>query len=442
MTEEEVDKHILKKYEIQQKLGKGAYGVVWKAVDRKTREVVALKKIFDAFQNATDAQRTFREVMFLQDLNSHDNIIRLLNVLKAENDRDLYLVFEYMETDLHAVIRANILEEVHKQYIMYQLFKALKYMHSGELLHRDIKPSNLLLNSDCAVKLADFGLARSVSQLNAADGQNPILTDYVATRWYRAPEILLGSTKYTFGVDMWSSGCILGELLLGKPLFPGSSTMNQLDRIVEFCGRPSPSDIAAIDSPFAATMMDSCSVVGGRRGAELLPNASPEALDLLSRLSAEAALRHPYVAQFHNPADEPVCHRIIVLPISDNTKYTVSEYRERLYGEILKKKKEVVKQMKEREAALAAARAAAPTPSSAVGTSHSASGGYHQSGGASQGAGHSNHTSASGGYRTTNENSAPTTNAAARRKSVENGVAAGAAAAGGRTSVSQHGSRR
>ncbi|EFJ48014.1 mitogen-activated protein kinase 5 [Volvox carteri f. nagariensis] len=336
MTEEEVDKHILKKYEIQQKLGKGAYGVVWKAVDRKTREVVALKKIFDAFQNATDAQRTFREVMFLQDLNNHDNIIRLLNVLKAENDRDLYLVFEYMETDLHAVIRANILEEVHKQYIMYQLFKALKYMHSGELLHRDIKPSNLLLNSDCQVKLADFGLARSVSQLNASDGQNPILTDYVATRWYRAPEILLGSTKYTFGVDMWSSGCILGELLLGKPIFPGTSTMNQLDRIVEFCGRPAPADVEAIDSPFATTMMDSCTVTASRRLADIFPNASPEAADLLrkllvfnphKRLTAEQALRHPYVAQFHNMADEPVCNRIIVLPISDNTKYTVSEYR-------------------------------------------------------------------------------------------------------------------
>lgn len=87
---------------------------------------------------------------------------RLLNVLKAENDRDLYLVFEYMETDLHAVIRANILEEIHKQFIMYQLFKALKFMHSGELLHRDIKPSNLLLDSECQVKVADFGLARSI----------------------------------------------------------------------------------------------------------------------------------------------------------------------------------------------------------------------------------------------------------------------------------------
>mmetsp|Transcript_7702 Transcript_7702/g.34908 ORF Transcript_7702/g.34908 Transcript_7702/m.34908 type:complete len:219 (-) Transcript_7702:1890-2546(-) len=212
---EEIDKHVLRKYEIQQKLGKGAYGVVWKSVDKKTRDVVALKKIFDAFQNATDAQRTFREIMFLQEVNNHENIIRLLNVLKAENDRDIYLIFEYMETDLHAVIRANILEDIHKQFIMYQLFKALKYMHSAELLHRDVKPSNLLLNSECQMKIADFGLARSLTSITDDETSAPILTDYVATRWYRAPEILLGSTRYTFGVDTWSSGCILGELLGG-----------------------------------------------------------------------------------------------------------------------------------------------------------------------------------------------------------------------------------
>jgi hypothetical protein len=113
---------------------------VWKAVDRTTRRTVALKKIFDAFQNSTDAQRTFREIMFLQELNAHhhENIIRLLNVLKADNDKDIYLVFEYMEINLHAVIKANILEEVHKRYILYQNLKAIKYMHSGDLLHRDM----------------------------------------------------------------------------------------------------------------------------------------------------------------------------------------------------------------------------------------------------------------------------------------------------------------
>ena len=151
---EEVDKHVLRKYEIQQKLGKGAYAVVFKAIDKKTKNVVALKKIFDAFQNATDAQRTFREIMYLQAMTGHENIIKLANVLKAENDKDIYLVFEYMETDLHAVIRANILEPVHKQFIVYQTLKALLYCHSGDLVHRDLKPSNLLLNEECLLKVA------------------------------------------------------------------------------------------------------------------------------------------------------------------------------------------------------------------------------------------------------------------------------------------------
>ena len=101
--------------------------------------------------------------MFLQELNGHENIVRLLNVMRAENDKDIYLVFDYMETDLHAVIRANILEEIHRQYIIYQVLKSLKFMHSGQLLHRDLKPANILLNSECLVKVADFGLARSVS---------------------------------------------------------------------------------------------------------------------------------------------------------------------------------------------------------------------------------------------------------------------------------------
>ena len=107
-------------------------------------------------------------------------------------------------------------------------------------MHRDIKPSNLLLNSDCHVKLCDFGLCRSVAETFHNNGPNPVLTDYVATRWYRAPEILLGSTHYTKGVDMWAVGCILGEMLLGKPLFPGTSTMNQLEKIIEVNNQHTP----------------------------------------------------------------------------------------------------------------------------------------------------------------------------------------------------------
>eukprot|EP01027_Heterolobosea_sp_BB2_P011771 GEZU01017106.1.p1 GENE.GEZU01017106.1~~GEZU01017106.1.p1 ORF type:complete len:373 (-),score=176.79 GEZU01017106.1:770-1888(-) len=344
---EEIDKHVLRKYEICQKLGKGAYGIVWKAIDKKTRQTVALKKIFDAFQNATDAQRTFREIMFLQALD-HENIIKLINVLKADNDKDIYLVFEYMETDLHAVIRANILEEIHKQYIIYQLLKSLKYIHSAELLHRDMKPSNLLLNSECHMKVADFGLARSIASLEKEQVANPVLTDYVATRWYRAPEILLGSTKYTKGVDMWSIGCILGELLGGKPMFPGSSTMNQLDKIMSVTGRPTAEDIESIKSPFAATMLESLPPTEVVPLSVMFPQASPEALDLLKkllqfnpnkRLTAEEALKHPYIALFHNPEAEPVYpHGPVKITLDDNTKYSINEYREKLYYDIKKKR--------------------------------------------------------------------------------------------------------
>jgi len=129
--------------------------------------------------------------------------------------------------------------------------------------------------------VADFGLARS---LDKKPDQQPLLTDYVATRWYRAPEILLGSNKYTKGVDMWSLGCILAELLLGKPVFPGTSTLNQLDRVMEVTGRPSAEDIDAINSPLAQTMLESLPPAKAKRLRDMFPTASDDALDLLKNL--------------------------------------------------------------------------------------------------------------------------------------------------------------
>jgi len=213
------------------------------------------------------------------------------------------------------------------------------------------------------LKLADFGLARSLSSLLQPDGNVAVLTDYVATRWYRAPEILLGCAKYTYGVDMWSSGCILGELLGLKPLFPGSSTMNQLEKITEVTGPPTQEDLVAIESSFSSSVIEGCRFASKRELSQMFPGISEDAEDLLKnllqfnptkRLTAEQALRHPYVSQFHNPQDEPPAPKIITIPINDNNKFTIQQYRTTLYTEIVRRKKKIRRRMKEKEALLRA----------------------------------------------------------------------------------------
>ena len=267
----------------------------------------------------------------------------------------------------HAAIRASILQDIHKQYIVWQSLKALKYMHTAKLLHRDMKPSNLLLNSDCLMKVADFGLARSMHDLDegySSEQSQHQMTDYVATRWYRAPEILLGSTIYGYGVDMWGLGCILGEILMGKPIFPGSSTINQLETIMELTGMPDETLMRNI-SPYASSMIQSCSNprLPPYSGAQMLdgaddatrlrwttkfPHASAEALDLLyqllhidpaKRITAIDALAHPYVATFHDESVERSAAQEVTVPIADTEKKSTAVYRERLYHEVTKAKR-------------------------------------------------------------------------------------------------------
>lgn len=336
---ETIDIQILRRYEVIQKVGKGAYGVVWRVLDKETKKEVALKKAFGAFSNLTDAQRTYREISLLRQLRGPPTIVGLLAVHKAENEQDIYIVFEIMDIDINAVIRSNILLDVHHRFIFWQLLCALKYVHSAGIIHRDLKPSNILINSDASIKLCDFGLARAIDNDNPPED----LTEYIATRWYRAPEILFGSNTYTTAVDMWAAGCILAELISGRPLFPGSSTMDQLERIVSYSGPPTPTDIDSMDSDFTRSMISSLSFSKARIELEdKMSGAPPDAIDLVRKLisfnpnerpTATEALEHPYVAQFHNPAKETVATKQVVMKLKDSEKHTVREYRNQIYKE-------------------------------------------------------------------------------------------------------------
>lgn len=226
-------------------------------------------------------------------------------------------------------------------------------MHSAEIVHRDLKPSNILLNSDCIMKLADFGLARSVACKE--EGESVIVSDYIATRWYRAPEILLGSQSYSKKVDMWSTGCILAEVLTEQVLFPGKSSLNQMELVIEFLGWPKDSDLFAMDIAYDNNVIEALSKKKSRSVSDYFKGCDAEAVDLVrklltyhpeKRISVDEALQHPYFAQFHNPLNEMVCQRKIVLPIDDNQKLSLKQYRDAIYECINEQIKHSIKRQK------------------------------------------------------------------------------------------------
>lgn len=331
-----------KKYRLIKPIGHGAYGVVCSAENVATRSKVAIKKVTKAFTNAIETKRTLREIRLLRQFN-HSNILQVYDIMRPnsyESFDDIYIVSELMNTDLHQiVVSPQHLSEEHVQYFLYQTLRGLKYMHSSGVLHRDLKPSNLLLNANCDLKICDFGLARHA---DPSDSDQGFLTEYVATRWYRAPEIMLSWKRYTKAIDVWSVGCILAELLGRKPLFPGRNYMHQLHLIIDILGTPKRSDTDYIASSKAKTYIRSLPVKQGVPFKKLFPNASPQALDLLrgmlsfspeKRLTVDQCLAHPYLALLHDVDDEPTCNFKVDFSF-ENYKLNAENLKSILFDEV------------------------------------------------------------------------------------------------------------
>ncbi|XP_072501862.1 cyclin-dependent kinase 3 isoform X1 [Notamacropus eugenii] len=278
-----------------EKIGEGTYGVVYKARNRQTGQLVALKKIRLDSETEGVPSTAIREISLLKEL-KHPNIVRLLDVVHSE--KKLYLVFEFLSQDLKKYMDSAAATELPLHLVksyLFQLLQGVNFCHSHRVIHRDLKPQNLLINELGAIKLADFGLARAFGV--------PLrtYTHEVVTLWYRAPEILLGCKFYSTAVDVWSIGCIFAEMVTRRALFPGDSEIDQLFRIFRTLGTPSeamwPGVTQLPDYKGSFPKWTKKSI------EEIVPSLDPEGKDLLMqllqydpnrRISAKAALTHHY----------------------------------------------------------------------------------------------------------------------------------------------------
>eukprot|EP01103_Thecamoeba_quadrilineata_P018569 TRINITY_DN711_c0_g1_i1.p1 TRINITY_DN711_c0_g1~~TRINITY_DN711_c0_g1_i1.p1 ORF type:complete len:541 (+),score=51.22 TRINITY_DN711_c0_g1_i1:56-1624(+) len=318
-------------FEKLEQVGEGTYGQVWKAKNKNSSEVVALKKVRMDNEKEGFPITAIREVKILKELD-HENIIKLKDIVTStdysKGKGSIYMVFEYMDHDMTGLMDSRqiagkwfTLPQI-KCY-MKQLLEGLYYCHKNNVLHRDIKGSNLLINNQGQLKLADFGLARPYNE-NASN-----YTNRVITLWYRPPELILGATIYGPAVDMWSVGCILAELLAKKPIFPGRNEIDQLDLIFQYCGTPTPENWAEAEKlpwynmfrpkrPYKRRLRDVYKDFP-ELGLDLVDKLL--CLDPKQRISAETALDHDFFWM-----DPLPCERSS-LPICDSSHEFVTKKR-------------------------------------------------------------------------------------------------------------------
>ncbi|XP_058453483.1 stress-activated protein kinase JNK-like [Malaya genurostris] len=331
-------------------IGIGAQGAVCAAIDTVTGMPVAIKKLSRPFQDVTHAKRAYREIKLMR-LVDHPFIIKLLYAYSPQTTlrsfRDIYLFTERMDTNLSAVI-GNPLDHERLSFLIYQMLCGIKYLHSAGIIHRDLKPTNIVVRADCSLKILDFGLARSV-------GTTFMMTQYVVTRYYRAPEVIL-NLDYDTKVDIWAIGCIMAELLTGQVLLPGTDHVDQWNRIITTLGTPSAEFISRCNQSerryietlpvhprpqFDQLFPDSSFlVVEGTRTVSLNNQNARDilqrmlAIDPLERISVQDALAHPYVNvwfqedEVNRPAPAPYDHAF------DEQELTIDQWKALLFQEI------------------------------------------------------------------------------------------------------------
>eukprot|EP00043_Microstomoeca_roanoka_P005020 m.53168 g.53168 ORF g.53168 m.53168 type:complete len:548 (-) comp12768_c0_seq1:308-1951(-) len=293
----------MQRYDISKTLGDGTYGSVLLAKNKQNGETVAIKKMKKKYYS-WDECVSLREIKSLKKLH-HPNIVRLREIVRENNT--LYMIFEYMESNMYDLMktRKKGFPEPIIRNMMHQVLEGLAYMHKNGFFHRDLKPENLLCNGTELVKIADLGLAREVRS-------RPPYTDYVSTRWYRAPEVLLRSTNYNSPIDIWAIGTIMAELYTLRPLLPGSSEVDELFKITSVLGAPSQSTWPE-GLKMAANMNFRFPQMVGTPLRTLIPQAGPDAIDLMTqtlewnpskRPTSVQCLKHSYFSS-HQPFPEP-----------------------------------------------------------------------------------------------------------------------------------------